>query len=145
MASSAVHDREDFIPALPHLRVTPEGAALFGTRCGSCNAMVEGERLACPSCGARDTLAFEPFAQTGTVHAHTVVHRSYPGVPTPFVSVIVDLDGGGTLRGTLREIDPLAPLPEPCRVELRFIDAGQTDPQGRPFLCYDFVPERTAP
>lgn len=130
----------DAVPALPHIVLAPDGTpALIGTRCGACGAVVEGTRLACPACGARDALATAPFAGAGTIHAHTVVHRSYPGVETPFVAVVVDLDGGGTLRGTLREADPLAPPPD--RVALRFVDSGQRDRQGRPFLSYVFVPE----
>lgn len=128
-------------PALPHLIRTPDGSyALAGTGCRACGTMVEGERLACPACG--ETHALEPvrLSARGCVHAHTVVHRSYPGVETPFVAVIVDLDGGATVRGTLLDVDPLAE--PPARVEMVFQETAQRDAQGQPFLCYGFVPER---
>jgi uncharacterized OB-fold protein len=102
--------------------------------------------MACPACGATDALERVRLGSQGTIHAHTVVHRSYPGVKTPFVSVVVDLDGGGTVRGTLTDVDPLAHLPVDLRVDMVFRDTGQRDKEGRPFLSYFFVPEgRTAP
>jgi len=54
----------------------------------------------------------------------------------------VDLDGGGSVRATLIEIDPLAPVPAELRVKMVFRDTGQRDAQGRSFLSYFFIPER---
>ena len=34
------------------------------------------------------------------------MHRNFPGVEVPFISAIVDLDGGGTLKGNLMDIVP---------------------------------------
>lgn len=129
----------DFVPALPHISTDGSGRHyLRGSRCRACGVVLEGERIGCPACGSRDVDATE-LAASGTIAAHTVVHRSFPGVATPFVSIVVDLDGGGAVKGTLADVDPLAPPPE--RVRMIFRDTGQKDPQGRPFLCYVFVPE----
>jgi len=35
---------------------------------------------------------------TGTLRSFTIVHRAPPGVAVPFVSAVVDLDGGQTSR-----------------------------------------------
>lgn len=43
---------------------------------------------------------------SGTVRTFTIVHRAAPGVPTPYVSVVVDLDGGGTVKANLLNVDP---------------------------------------
>lgn len=129
-----------YVPALPYLTIGPdERHVLCGQRCGACGAVIAGERLACPACGGRDRVEPVSLATSGSVHAHTVVYRSYPGVKTPFVAVTVALDGGGTVRGTLTDIDPLAPLPDDMRVEMVFRDTGQRDAQGRRFLSYFFV------
>lgn len=133
------HPAGDFVPALPHMAVAADGHHyLKGTRCPACGAVMEGQRLGCPACGSRTVEPVE-LATTGTIAAHTVVHRSFPGVTTPFVSVVVDLDHGGAVKGTLAGVDPLAPPPK--RVRMVFRDTGQKDPQGQPFLCYVFVPE----
>ena len=129
-------------PALSHIRLDADSRyRLYGMRCGACGCVVEGERLACPACANRENLEVLPFASTGRVHVHTVVHRSYPGITTPFVAVIVDLDHGGTVRGTLVDIDPRGVIPKDFRVRMVFRDSGQRDPRGQPLLCYCFVPE----
>jgi uncharacterized OB-fold protein len=45
-------------------------------------------------------------ADTGTVRTFTIVHRAAPGVPTPYVSVVVNLDGGGVVKANLLNVDP---------------------------------------
>jgi uncharacterized OB-fold protein len=45
-------------------------------------------------------------ADTGVVRTFTIVHRAAPGVPTPYVSVVVDLDGGGVVKANLLNVDP---------------------------------------
>jgi uncharacterized OB-fold protein len=45
-------------------------------------------------------------ADTGTVRTFTIVHRAAPGVPTPYVSVVVDLDGGGVVKANLVNCEP---------------------------------------
>src|SRR5262252_8645552 len=36
---------------------------------------------------------------TGKLRSFTIVHRTVPGVPAPYVSALVDLDGGGAVKG----------------------------------------------
>jgi len=36
----------------------------------------------------------------------TIVHRAVPGVPTPYVSAIVDLSGGGVVKANLLNVEP---------------------------------------
>ena len=46
------------------------------------------------------------LATTGKLRSFTIVHRTVPGVPAPYVSALVDLDGGGSVKGNLVNIDP---------------------------------------
>jgi uncharacterized OB-fold protein len=133
------------VPALPHMARAADGRYyLSGTRCDVCGAVVEGDRLGCPACGARRLRAV-PLAQSGRIHTCTLIHRSYPGVPVPFYAAVVDLDGGGSVRGTLTGIDPAQAMPVGLRVAMVFGDSGQRDARGRALISYHFVPEGAPP
>jgi uncharacterized OB-fold protein len=114
---------------------------LRGSRCGKCNAVAPGDRSVCNACGARDAIAPIRLSEQGTLYTYTIVHRSFPGVETPFLAAIVDLEGGGALKGTLLNtaIDPRqVAYGMPVRVIYR--DTGQCSAEGRPFFSYYFVP-----
>jgi len=46
------------------------------------------------------------LASTGTLRSFTIVHRTVPGVPAPYVSALVDLDGGGSVKANLVNVPP---------------------------------------
>ena len=46
------------------------------------------------------------LSETGVLHSYAIVFRSFPGIDVPYISAIVDLDGGGTIKGNLINIDP---------------------------------------
>ena len=46
------------------------------------------------------------LAVRGRLYSYTIVYRSYPGIRVPFISAIVDLEEGGTIKGNLVEIEP---------------------------------------
>jgi uncharacterized OB-fold protein len=83
----------------PHLRANA---------CTECGALYFDRRNACAKCGKRK---FEPkkLKDTGSLRAFTIVHRAAPGVPTPYVSAVVDLDGGGVVKANLVDVDPTQP------------------------------------
>jgi hypothetical protein len=67
------------------------------------------------------------------------VSRSYPGVPVPFVAAVVQIDGGGVVRGTFHDEIPGNPGTEVGRaVRICIEDTGQRDPAGRPFYSHIF-------
>lgn len=80
------------------------------------------------------------LADTGAVRTFTIVHRAAPGVPTPYVSVVVDLDGGGTVKANLINVDP-----DPARVRvgmpvrLTTYTAG-TDDNGTEAVAFAYEP-----
>ncbi len=42
----------------------------------------------------------------GVVRSFTIVQRGVPGVPVPYVSALVDLDGGGCVKGNIVSCPP---------------------------------------
>ena len=43
---------------------------------------------------------------TGQLRTFTIVHRGAPGVPAPYVSAVVELDGGGSVKANLVNVEP---------------------------------------
>jgi uncharacterized OB-fold protein len=80
-------------------------------------------------------------ADTGVVRTFTIVHRAAPGVPTPYVSVVVDLDGGGVVKANLVNVDP---SPEAVRfgmrVRLTTYVAG-VDDEGTEAIAFAYEPD----
>ena len=130
-------------PAAACVKIPSDGAApyLEGFRCSGCGEVFLDSKPACPACRARDTLKPHRLGDTGTLYNFTVVHRNFPGVPVPFVSAIVDLDGGGSIKGNLVDI---VPSPEVIKfgmpVKVVFRDAGRRDKDGNAYLAYFFTP-----
>ena len=91
---------------------------------------------------ARDKISTVKLEETGVLHSFSVVYRSFPGIDVPYVSAIVDLDGGGTVKGNLINIEP---DPEKIdfgmKVKLTYQDAlGRKDKEGNSYLSYFFEP-----
>ena len=99
--------RESRRPATSYTRIDEAGTAyLQGSRCGGCGAVFLGVRENCGRCCARRQMQAVRLATSGRLYSYTIVYRSYPGIRVPFISAIVDLDGGGTIKGNLLEIEP---------------------------------------
>ena len=127
------------------VRVGADGASwLEGLRCPDCGAVVADQPMACPSCGGRRPLEPVRVGPAGKLYSWAVIHRSYPGVAVPFISAIVDLDGGLTLKGTLRGVDNAdLRVGMPVRVEMD--DAGgAVDKDGIPYAGFHFMAEGVA-
>jgi len=114
---------------------------LAGSKCGSCGHVFVGEREICAKCTARGNMKPVHLAETGTLYSYTIIYRSFPGIDTPFVDAIVDLDDGAHLKGTL-----LGVTPEPDRIDfglpVRVIYREVEPPgaKGQKYLNYYFVP-----
>jgi uncharacterized OB-fold protein len=129
-------------PVVSYLKIPDEGSPyLEGVRCDNCQAVFLEAPRACASCGKRDTLKPFRMADTGKLYNFTVVHRNFPGVPVPFISAIVDLDGGGSIKGNLVD---MVPSPEALKfdmpVKVVYRDAGRKDKDGNAYLSYFFTP-----
>ena len=115
---------------------------LEGHKCGSCGAVYLGERSTCSKCGARDQLEPTRLSNSGKLYTFCIVYRSFPGIEVPYISAIVDLDGGGTVKGNLINIEP---DPEKIKfdmpVDVVFDDAlGRKDKDGNSYISYFFQP-----
>ena len=131
-------------PGTGVIRISADGRpSIEGFRCAACEGAFTEATMACRRCASR--AAPEPFraVETGKVYSWSVVHRSYPGIAVPFVSAIVDLDDGLTLKGTLRS-DPAA-VRQGMPVALVFDDAGGAhDKDGVPYVGFHFVSQGDA-
>ena len=127
------------------IRVGADGrASIEGFRCGQCGAAFTEQTMACRRCASRDAPEAFRAVETGTLHTWSVVHRSYPGVAVPFVSAIVDLDDGLTLKGTLRGVDT-GSVRQGMPVGLVFDDAGGArDKEGAPYVGFHFTAREDA-
>jgi uncharacterized OB-fold protein len=114
---------------------------LEGVRCGNCGEVQLESRRACPKCAAIGSLAPARLAQTGKLFSYTIVYRSFPGIATPFISAVVELDGGGFLKGNLTGVEP---KPEALRfdmpVRVQFDHPKVSGKPGLDVLRYVFVP-----
>lgn len=113
-----------------------------GHKCGVCSAIYLGVRSHCSNCGARDQIAPTRLGNKGKLYSYSIVHRSFPGIEVPYISAIVDLEGGGTLKGNLINIDS---KPENIKfdmpVDVVFDDAlGRKDQDGNSYVSYFFQP-----
>jgi len=131
------------LPVVDYLKL-PEGEDpyLEGHKCSKCDAIFLGERKVCSSCFSRDSLEAIKLNNTGKLYSYSIVCRSFPGIDVPYISAIVDLDGGGTIKGNLIEVKP---DPEKIKfdmpVEVIFDDAlGRKDADGNSYISYFFKP-----
>jgi len=130
------------LPVVSFLKI-PQGGApyLEGQRCKSCNAVFLGEREVCSKCGTRGQLEAKKLSNQGTLYVYSIVHRSFPGIEVPYVSAVVDLEGGGTVKGNLIGIEP---TPEKVKmgmpVEVTYKIAPRKDKEGNEYLTYYFQP-----
>jgi uncharacterized OB-fold protein len=131
------------LPVVDFLKIPDDGDPyLEGHKCKKCSAMFLGERSICSKCGARDSLAPTRLSNQGNLYVYSIVHRSFPGIDVPYVSAIVDLDGGGPVKGNLInvEADP-EKIEFGMPVEVVFSDAlGRKDKEGNSYLSYFFQP-----
>ena len=130
------------LPVVPFLKIPADGDPyLQGHKCKKCSAVYIGERSICAKCFARDQIEPIKLANTGELYVYSIVHRSFPGIKVPYVSAVVDLDGGGTLKGNLVNIDP---EPEKIKlgmpVEVIYELAPSKDADGNEYLTYYFQP-----
>jgi len=129
-------------PVVPYLVIPESGDPyLEGQKCGSCGAVFLGERETCSSCGTSGAFQATRLADRGELYVYSIVHRSLPGVDVPYVSAIVDLEGGGTVKGNLIGIEPdPGKIRMGMPVEVVYEIAPRKDAEGNEYLTYYFKP-----
>jgi len=129
------------LPVVDYLKIPDDGEPyLEGHKCGSCGAIFLGERSVCSKCGARDQLKPVKLSNQGKLYSFSIVHRSFPGIEVPYISAVVDLDDGATLKGNLIGVEPdPAKIKFDMPVEVVFADAlGRKDREGNSYLSFFF-------
>lgn len=133
------------LPVVDFLKLPDIGGPyLEGQKCKKCSAVFIGARAHCSKCGARDAMEATRLSDKGQLYVFSIVHRSFPGVEVPYVSAVVDLEGGGTIKGNLINVEP---TPEKIKlgmpVEVVYKDAlGRKDREGNSYISYFFQPAK---
>jgi uncharacterized OB-fold protein len=124
------------IPVVDYLELgdTPH---LTSRTCASCGALYFDRRNACAKCFGREFGSID-LANTGTVRAFTFVGR----VKRPYVSVIVDLDGGGVVKSNLMAVDSPDQITPNMPVVLDTYVAS-TDDEGTEAVAFGYRPRNT--
>jgi hypothetical protein len=131
------------LPVVDFLKIPKEGEPyLEGHKCKACGAVFLGARIVCSKCGQRKQLEAVRLSDRGHLHVYSIVHRTFPGIDVPYVSAVVDLEGGGTVKGNLIGVPPdPAKIRMGMPVRVVFKDAlGRKDKQGNSYLSYFFEP-----
>jgi len=142
MASEAAAAASGPRPIVEFLKIPANGSPyLEGQKCRTCGAIFLGKRATCSSCGTTGSCEPLRLSNRGELYVFSIVHRSFPGIEVPYVSAIVDLEGGGTVKGNLIGIDP-----DPVKikmgmpVEVVYEIAPRKDKEGNEYLTYYFKP-----
>ena len=131
------------LPVVEYLKLPEDGDPyLEGHKCGDCNSIFLGEREVCSNCTTRGKIQPVKLSNKGKLYSYSITFRSFPGIDVPYISAIVDLDGGGTIKGNLIDCEP---DPEKIEfdmpVEVVFDDAlGRKDAEGNSYISYFFKP-----
>ena len=131
------------LPVVEYLKLPEDGDPyLEGHKCGDCNSIFLGEREVCSNCTARGKIKPMKLSNKGKLYSYSITFRSFPGIDVPYISAIVDLEGGGTVKGNLIDCEP---DPEKIEfdmpVEVVFDDAlGRKDAEGNSYISYFFKP-----
>ena len=131
------------LPVVEYLKLPEDGDPyLEGHKCGDCNSIFLGEREVCSNCTARGKIEPVKLSNKGKLYSYSITFRSFPGIDVPYISAIVDLEGGGTVKGNLIDCEPDPNKIEfDMPVEVVFDDAlGRKDAEGNSYISYFFKP-----
>ena len=131
------------LPVVEYLKLPEDGEPyLEGHKCGDCNSIFLGEREVCSNCTARGKINPVKLSNKGKLYSYSITFRSFPGIDVPYISAIVDLEGGGTVKGNLIDCEPDPDKIEfDMPVEVIFDDAlGRKDAEGNSYISYFFKP-----
>lgn len=127
------------VPMVHYLVIDDGEPHLVADTCTSCGAIYWDRRNACAKCGKRE-FTKQKMSTEGELVSFSIVHRAAPNVPTPYVSAVVHLNGGGAVKANLVEVEP---KPEAVqlgmKVKLKTFVAGSDD-EGTEAVAFGFAP-----
>jgi uncharacterized OB-fold protein len=128
------------IPMVDYLVLDEHQPTLVAQCCTACEALYFDRRNGCARCGG---VSFKPrtLQPTGFVRTFTIVHRAAPKVPAPYISAVIELDGGGVIKANIVGVEcvPEA-VPLGGRVRLTTFVAG-VDDDGTEAVAFGFAPD----
>jgi uncharacterized OB-fold protein len=93
-------------PIVPFLKLEPK-PHLVGKKCGKCGAIyLSPTRIACAQCLWDGSFSDVALSNSGKVHVFSVIHQSFPGIKTPYITAIIDLPEGVSVRANVVEFPP---------------------------------------
>lgn len=110
----------------PHLRAR---------ECTACGALYFDRRNGCAKCFGTEFTS-RTLSNHGRLRAFTFVHR----VKKPFVSAIVELDGGGVVKANLLGVDDPEQITPQMPVVLETYVVG-TDDEGTEAIAFGYRPQ----
>src|SRR5207253_10813372 len=131
---------------LPILKLQPK-PHLVRSKCASCGAIfLDPKRVDCSQCGAAGNLQQLPLSDKGKVWVFSVIHQSFPGIKTPYVTAVVDLPEGVSVRANLMDVDPEQAQKEPNKVfnlpvEL-VTSVAAKDREGHDVVAFSYRPSK---
>jgi uncharacterized OB-fold protein len=112
---------------------------LVANVCAKCGATYWDRRNACAKCGERE-FEKQKMSSDGELVSYSIVYRAAPNVPTPYVSAVIHLNGGGAVKANLLDVEP---DPEQVKLgtklKLKTFVAG-TDDDGTEAVAFGFAP-----
>jgi uncharacterized OB-fold protein len=127
------------IPLVNYLVLDDGEPHLVAKKCEKCGALYFDRRNACAKCGEQ-SFADQKLANEGTVRAFTIVHRAAPGIPAPYISAVVDLQGGGVVKSNIVGVEASpdhVKLGMPVRLTTH---TAATDDEGNEAVAFGFAP-----
>lgn len=126
------------IPVVDYLALGDE-PHLVANACRACGALFFDRRNACARCGKRE-FERKPLARTGVLRSFTIIQRAAPGVAVPYVSSVVELDGGGVVKANLVDAGTEAEkIDLGMKVKLTTFVCGR-DEEGTEAVAFGFAP-----
>jgi uncharacterized protein len=127
------------IPIVDYLVIDDGEPYLLAKQCDNCGALFFDRRNACAKCANR-SFGSRKLGTTGVVRSFAIVHQAAPGVPVPYVSSVVDLDGGGDVKANVVNVEPdPKTVSLGMKVRLTTFLAG-TDDEGTEAVAFGFEP-----
>ena len=141
MAQSEARVERGARPIVPFLRLGEE-PRLVGLRCRICGATyLKSARLGCAKCATAGELEEVALSDRGRLWVYSIVHQSAPGIPTPYVAAIVDLDDDVAVRCNLVDVEP-DPAQLPFGMRVRMVTRKvRTDGEGNDVIAFFFRPD----
>jgi len=132
-------------PILPFLELG-SNPHLRGSKC-TCGAVyLDVKRVACSKCGEQNKFSPLALSNKGKVYVFSVVHQSFPGIKTPYITAIVDLPEGVSVKANLLEVDPEQAQKEPKKIFDMPVDmitfTAAKDREGHEVIGFGYKPSK---